>query len=91
MYQYIIIVVLWFSRVYGICTLRAVTCIPEGAGQGKIYNYMKSTNPYTLETHGTGDLCHNKLYTLQCMDSSKCAARVHVLAIHRCLSTRGRL
>ena len=26
-----VIVVPWVSRVYGICTLRAVICIPEGA------------------------------------------------------------
>ena len=29
--QYVIVVP-WVSRVYGICTLRAVICIPEGAG-----------------------------------------------------------
>ena len=29
-----VIVVPWVSRVYGICTLRAVICIPEGAARG---------------------------------------------------------
>ena len=56
-----VIVVPWVSRVYGICTLRAVICIPEGAARGNTYNCMKSTNPYTLETHGTGDLYHNTI------------------------------
>ena len=51
-----VIVVPWVSRVYGICTLRAVNT----------YNCTKSTNPYTLETHGTGDLYHNtNPYTLE--------------------------
>ena len=39
-----VIVVPWVSRVYGICTLRAVICIPEGAARGNTYNYAKSTN-----------------------------------------------
>ena len=56
-----VIVVPWVSRVYGICTLRAVICIPEGAARGNTYNCTKSTNPYTLETHGTGDLYHNTI------------------------------
>ena len=38
-----VIVVPWVSRMYGICTLRAVQI------------------PYTLETHGTGDLYHNTI------------------------------
>ena len=59
-YTYVIVVP-WVSRVYGICTLRAVICIPEGAARGNTYNCTKSTNPYTLETHGTGDLYHNTI------------------------------
>ena len=46
-----VIVVPWVSRVYGICTLRAVICISKGAAGGNTYNCTKSANPYTLETH----------------------------------------
>ena len=49
-----VIVVPWASRVYGICTLRVVICIPEGF-RGNTYNYTKGTNPYT---HGTGHYKH---------------------------------
>ena len=56
-----VIVVPVTMRVYGICTLRAVICIPEGAARGNTYNCTKSTNPYTLETHGTADLYHNTI------------------------------
>ena len=65
-----VIVVPWVSRVYGICTLRAVICIPEGAARGNTYNCAKSTNPYTLETHGTGDLYHNTITNLLVMTSA---------------------
>ena len=40
---------------------RGRICIPEGAARGNTYNCTKSTNPYTLETHGTGDLYHNTI------------------------------
>ena len=42
-----VIVVPWASRVYGICTLSVVICIPEGEARGNTYNYTKGTNPYT--------------------------------------------
>ena len=34
-----VIVVPWASRVYGICTLSVVICIPEGKARGDTYNY----------------------------------------------------
>ena len=34
--QVYIIVVPWVSRVYGICTLSVVICIPEGETRGNI-------------------------------------------------------
>ncbi len=71
-----VIVVPWVSRVYGICTLRAVICIPEGAARGNTYNCTKSTNPYTLETHGTGDLYHNTITNLLVMTSANREALV---------------
>ena len=40
-----VIVVPWVSRVYGICTLRAVICIPSGCALGNTYNCPQSTNP----------------------------------------------
>ena len=39
-----VIVVSWVSRVYGICTLSVVICIPEGNARGNTYNYAKGTN-----------------------------------------------
>ena len=51
-----VIVVPWVSSVYGICTLSAVICIPEGGARGRTYNSTKGTNTYTQETHGTADL-----------------------------------
>ena len=59
--MYFMVYVIWVSRLYGICTLRAVICIPEAAARGNTYNCTKSTTPYTLETHGTADLYHNTI------------------------------
>ena len=42
-----VIVVPWVSRVYGICTLSVVICIPEGE--------------YTLKTRSTADLYHDSV------------------------------
>ena len=64
-----VIVVPWASRVYGICTLSVVICIPEGEALGNTYNealgntynYTKGTNPYTAEAHGTADLYHDSI------------------------------
>ena len=39
-----VIAVPWLARVYGICTLSAVVCIPEGAAGGNTYNCTQGTN-----------------------------------------------
>ena len=60
-----VIVVPWVSRVYGICTLKAVICIPEGAAGGNTYNCTKSTNSCTL-----ADLYHNTITNAQLVMTS---------------------
>ena len=42
---------------------RAVVCLPEGEARGKTYNCPRVQIPYTLETHGTDDLCHSSFYS----------------------------
>ena len=38
-------------KVYGICT------------RGQLYVFPRVQIPYTLETHGTDDLCHSSFYS----------------------------
>lgn len=50
--------------MYISCTM-GLGCIRNGKAQGiSTYNCMKKTNPwpYTLQTHGTGNLYYWKLY-----------------------------
>ena len=54
-----VIVIPWAPRVYGICTLSVVICIPEGEARGNTYNYTKGTNHTPAEARGTADLYHD--------------------------------
>jgi len=65
-----VIVVPWLSRVYVICILSAVLCIPKGEARGNTQNCMKGTNHIHPRSHGTADLYHsapliaNRVYTV---------------------------
>ena len=64
-----VIVVPWLSRVYVICTLSAVLCVPSGFALGNTYNCTRDTNHIQPRSHGTADLYHSAAILLSIMCS----------------------